>query len=195
MMKDTKITWKKQKEITKAMSVGQALPVEPERSNQPYDISELSTQESPSKTFTMTSRAVVHKESRDEIEKRGGYERPQYRGGIVVNRDHLKDQFVNKLAFGMEDPVREYRKMKAKEQQAPKQEPKDRFIELENEIKDREEFLASMEKIGQGRKYEAGIKSEISSIIREMEKIDLERNQELNKKRSEIQSKNSSITN
>jgi len=28
MMKDKKITWKKQKEITKAMSVGQALPVE-----------------------------------------------------------------------------------------------------------------------------------------------------------------------
>ena len=123
-----------------------------ERSNQPYDISELSTQESPSKSFTMTSRSIIHKESRDDIEKRGGYERPQYRGGIVVNRDHLKDQFVNKLAFGMEDPVREYRKMKAKEQQAPKQEPKDRFIELENEIKDREEFLASMEKIGQGKK-------------------------------------------
>ena len=100
----------------------------------------------------MTSRSIIHKESRDDIEKRGGYERPQYRGGIVVNRDHLKDQFVNKLAFGMEDPVREYRKMKAKEQQAPKQEPKDRFIELENEIKDREEFLASMEKIGQGKK-------------------------------------------
>jgi hypothetical protein len=33
MMKDKKITWKKQKEITKAMSVGQALPVERKLSN------------------------------------------------------------------------------------------------------------------------------------------------------------------
>ncbi|CAG5104668.1 Oidioi.mRNA.OKI2018_I69.chr1.g1436.t1.cds [Oikopleura dioica] len=195
MMKDKKITWKKQKEITKAMRVGQALPVEPERGNQPYDISELSTQESPSKSFNMTSRSIINKESREDIEKRGGYERPQYRGGVCVNRDHLKDQFVNKLAFGMEDPVREYRKMKAKELQAPKKEAADRFTELENEIKEREEFLKSMEKLGQGQKYEAGIKSEISSIIREMEKIDLERNEELERKRAQIQSKNSSITN
>jgi len=51
-----------------------------------------------------------------------------------------------------------------------------RFIELEREIIDREEFLVGMEAMGQGPKYRGHIHTEISGIIREMEKIDLERN-------------------
>ena len=43
-------------------------------------------------------------------------------------------------------------------------------------MKDREQFLAEMEAMGQGQKYRGHIQTEISGIIREMEKIDLERN-------------------
>ena len=44
---------------------------------------------------------------------------------------------------------------------------------MEREINDRETFLSEMTAIGQGQKYDAIIRGEISQLIREMEKIDM----------------------
>ena len=52
------------------------------------------------------------------------------------------------MAYGVEDPVKQYRKKKKDEVKKPN--PKDRFDELEKEINERENFLADMTRIGQG---------------------------------------------
>ena len=66
-------------------------------------------------------------------------------------------------------------------------------MELEKEIKDREEFLNEMESLGQGQKYRGQIRAEISGIIREMEKIDLERNRELQARLAKINLENKNV--
>merc|ERR1712227_1012267 len=153
---------------TRAMSVGQALPVEEPVYSEPI---------SPQKTFTMKTRSVARKETQDQIRQRGGYE---------------QEKFQNKLAYGVEDPVQIYREQKEKNK-IEKPKPVDRFVELEKEIKDREEFLNEMESLGQGQKYRGQIRAEISGIIREMEKIDLERNRELQARLAKINLENKNV--
>ncbi|XP_014666460.1 PREDICTED: UPF0193 protein EVG1-like isoform X2 [Priapulus caudatus] len=55
----------------------------------------------------------------------------------------------------------------------------DRFEELEEEIKERREFLEDMQHLGQRSKYSAAINAEISMKIREMEVLDKKRTAEL----------------
>ena len=55
------------------------------------------------------------------------------------------------MAYGVEDPVKQYRKKKKDEVKKPN--PKDRFDELEKEINERESFLADMTRIGQGQLF------------------------------------------
>ena len=50
----------------------------------------------------------------------------------------------------------------------------------------REEFLNEMESLGQGIKYQGQIRGEISRIIREMEQIDLERNEQLQRRLAKL---------
>lgn len=55
----------------------------------------------------------------------------------------------------------------------------DRFEELVNEVRERREFLAEMEALGQGKKYQRIILTEISQKMREMEIIDKKRSEEV----------------
>ncbi|KAM8777607.1 UPF0193 protein EVG1 isoform 2-T2 [Rhynchonycteris naso] len=57
----------------------------------------------------------------------------------------------------------------------------DRFEELVKEVQERKEFLADMEALGQGRQYRGIILTEISQKLREMEDIDHQRSEELQK--------------
>ena len=50
-----------------------------------------------------------------------------------------------------------------------------------------------MESLGQGQKYRGQIRAEISGIIREMEKIDLERNRELQARLAKINLENKNV--
>ena len=50
-----------------------------------------------------------------------------------------------------------------------------------------------MSAIGQGQKYSAIVKGEIGAIIREMEKIDIERNLELQKRLDKINKNNRTL--
>jgi len=127
----------------------------------------------------MKTRSVARKETQEEIRARGGYDVDQYRPKPIINREENIEKFQNKLTYGVEDPVKIYRQ---KKKEVKPEKPVDRFLELEKEISEREQFLNEMTSIGQGQKYNAIIKGEISQIIREMEKIDLERNIELQKR-------------
>ena len=155
--------------------------------------------------FTMSTRSVKQRESQEEIRNRGGYSRDIYRGGPIINREDKKIKLQNKMAFGIEDPLKEYRQRK---KNTPLPTPVDRyntfvtfkinkklilflrFSELENEIKERREFLEEMEALGQGPKYRAQISTQISGIIREMEQIDLLRNQELQQRLHQLSKDN-----
>ncbi|XP_068257852.1 LOW QUALITY PROTEIN: UPF0193 protein EVG1 [Nyctibius grandis] len=66
--------------------------------------------------------------------------------------------------------------VETKEEEIP--EP-DRFEELVNEIRERREFLAEMEALGQGKKYQSIVLTEISQKMREMEIIDKKRSEEI----------------
>ena len=69
-----------------------------------------------------------------------------------------------------------------------------RFDELEREITEREQFLADMAKVGQkGQKYDAIIRGEIASLIREMEKIDMERDRALGRRLAAQKRKNAQL--
>ncbi|XP_043924268.1 UPF0193 protein EVG1 isoform X3 [Protopterus annectens] len=89
-----------------------------------------------------------------------------------------KQRLQRILAMGKDD-----QEPKAKQQTIEKQKEDvtetDRFEELTNEIKERQEFLAEMESLGQGKKYRGIIYTEISQKIREMEEIDKKKTAEL----------------
>lgn len=72
-------------------------------------------EEIPNKIFTMKTRSVAQRETQDQIRDRGGYSRDLYHGGPIVNGEDKKEKLQNKMAFGMEDPVKAYRaQLKAK---------------------------------------------------------------------------------
>ncbi|POI33104.1 hypothetical protein CIB84_003145 [Bambusicola thoracicus] len=89
-----------------------------------------------------------------------------------------KQRLQNILATGKD--VVEHRvkqiPVQTKEEETPEL---DRFEELVNEVRERREFLAEMEALGQGKKYQRMIFTEISQKIREMEIIDKKRSEEV----------------
>lgn len=89
-----------------------------------------------------------------------------------------KQRLQNILATGKD--VVEHRVkqilVQTKEEETPEL---DRFEELVNEVQERREFLAEMEALGQGKKYQRIISTEISQKIREMEITDKKRSEEV----------------
>ncbi|NXR09025.1 EVG1 protein, partial [Semnornis frantzii] len=100
--------------------------------------------------------------------------KPQARRDLEKEKQRLQ----NILATG-KDVVKcnkRQARFQTKEEEIP--EP-DRFEELVNEVQERREFLAEMEALGQGKKYESIVLTEISQKIREMEIIDKKRSEEI----------------
>uniref|UniRef100_A0A8C9MM02 EVG1 protein n=1 Tax=Serinus canaria TaxID=9135 RepID=A0A8C9MM02_SERCA len=90
----------------------------------------------------------------------------------------LKRRLQKILALGkdeVEDKVEQAFVRKKEEEIA---EP-DRFEELMNEIQERRDFLAEMEALGQGKKYQGIVLTEISQKLHEMEIIDKKRSEEM----------------
>ncbi|OXB60865.1 hypothetical protein ASZ78_014417 [Callipepla squamata] len=89
-----------------------------------------------------------------------------------------KERLQNILATGKDVVQHRVKQMlvQTKEEETPEL---DRFEELLNEVQERREFLAEMEALGQGKKYQRIIFSEISQKMREMEIIDKKRSEEV----------------
>ncbi|NWT14321.1 EVG1 protein, partial [Vireo altiloquus] len=108
------------------------------------------------------------------------YTREQFKPQPTRDLEKEKRRLQNILATGedeVEDKVKQVLIQKKEEKIA---EP-DRFEELMNEIQDRREFLSEMEALGQGRKYQGIILTEISQKLHEMEIIDKKRSEEMRK--------------
>ncbi|NXH19250.1 EVG1 protein, partial [Bucco capensis] len=105
------------------------------------------------------------------------YTREKFKPCARRDLEKEKQRLQNILATGkdeVEDNV-EQEPAETKEEKTPEPE---RFEELVNEIQERKEFLADMEALGQGNKYQNIILTEISQKMREMEIIDKRRSEE-----------------
>ncbi|KAF4799092.1 hypothetical protein TURU_057661 [Turdus rufiventris] len=97
-----------------------------------------------------------------------------------VKRDLEKEKrrLQNILATGKDEVEDEVVQVFVRKKEEEIAEP-DRFEELVNEIQERREFLAEMEALGQGKKYQGIILTEISQKLHEMETIDKKRSEEM----------------
>uniref|UniRef100_A0A8C9EUV0 Chromosome 22 open reading frame 23 n=1 Tax=Pavo cristatus TaxID=9049 RepID=A0A8C9EUV0_PAVCR len=106
------------------------------------------------------------------------YTREKFRPQARRDLEREKQRLQNILATGKD--VVEHRvkqiQVQTKEEETPEL---DRFEELVNEVRERREFLAEMEALGQGKKYQRIIFTEISQKIQEMEIIDKKRSEEV----------------
>ncbi|XP_015718410.1 UPF0193 protein EVG1 [Coturnix japonica] len=106
------------------------------------------------------------------------YIREKFRPQARRDLEREKQRLQNILATGKDTVEHQVKQITVhtKEEEMPEL---DRFEELMNEVQERKEFLAEMEALGQGKKYQRMIFTEISQKIREMEIIDKKRSEEV----------------
>ncbi|KFW00716.1 UPF0193 protein EVG1, partial [Eurypyga helias] len=104
------------------------------------------------------------------------YTREKFKPRARRDLEKEKQRLQNILATGKDVVEHKAMPVQTKEEEIP--EP-DRFEELVNEVRERKEFLAEMEALGQGKKYRGIVLTEISQKMREMEVIDKKRSEEM----------------
>ncbi|XP_047407590.1 UPF0193 protein EVG1 isoform X4 [Sciurus carolinensis] len=177
MMKESKLTSFQQRYIMDAMKRGDSLPLQcsPTSSQQGAP----SKQRPPATYLPLTLAARSHLRPASLCRANGAYSREQFKPRATRDLEKEKRRLQSIFATGKEPP--EWKKKAAPAQQKdPAPEP-DRFEELVKEIQERKEFLDAMEALGQGKKYQGIVLTEISQKLREMEDIDHKRSEELRK--------------
>ncbi|BFZ03503.1 hypothetical protein BsWGS_06542 [Bradybaena similaris] len=117
--------------------------------------------------------------SKNTMQAMGAFEKPEYTPSVTCTRStREKEKLANIMAYGEDKPPIQVKSSKVVKIETPPPLP-DRFDELQNEIKERQDFLKEMEALGQGDKYRSIIATEISQKVREMEIIDRKRSLEL----------------
>nr|KAG5713872.1 hypothetical protein BaRGS_024499 [Batillaria attramentaria] len=176
MMRESKLTNFQQRQLDKTLRGGGQLPLQcPPTSS--VKQKQQKKQPKPSKIVNPRNTTGGIR-TRDTMEAQGAFIKPEYvppRGNTRSARE--KEKLANIMAYGQDvDKVPLERVRKRLETPPP---PPDRFDELQQEIEERQKFLADMETLGQGDKYRTIIATEISQKIREMEEIDMKRSKEL----------------
>ncbi|NXO66889.1 EVG1 protein, partial [Phainopepla nitens] len=106
------------------------------------------------------------------------YTREKFKPQPTRDLEKEKRRLQNILSTGKDEVEDEVEQVFVGKKEEEIAEP-DRFEELMNEIQERMEFLAEMEALGQGKKYQRIILTEISQKLHEMEIIDKKRSEEL----------------
>ncbi|KAF6016705.1 C22orf23 [Bugula neritina] len=187
MMQESKLNSFQQRQLNSRVSSGQSLPstCHPTTSAKPR---KPAAKPPPPKVLNPRnySGGVKNKEA---IVASGAYERTDYKPRPQVARTQKdKDRLSNLMAYG-EDiapptsaSLQAAREKMWRDQLAGLDDVEaDRFEELQKEIEERQNFLEEMITLGQGAKYRPIISTEISQKLREMEIIDQEKSQELEK--------------
>ncbi|XP_054720499.1 UPF0193 protein EVG1-like [Uloborus diversus] len=114
------------------------------------------------------------------IEQLNSYEREQFRPNPSKTRSAAEtERLQNIMAFGKEFDA-ELRSADLKQKAIEKTPPEvDLFAEILEEIEERREFLDDMEKLGVHKKYLPEIQSQITLRLRELEKLNKDRAQEI----------------
>ncbi|CAF0748071.1 unnamed protein product [Brachionus calyciflorus] len=117
----------------------------------------------------------------EEIVNSGAYEKSDYKPTLrKAITDDDKEKLSKIMAYGKDAAKWPQIKNVPQEEVDYESEPEpDRFDELQDEIKERVEFLETMTKLGKRKEYQAMIMTEISQKIREMELLDKTRIKEL----------------
>ncbi|XP_053109413.1 UPF0193 protein EVG1 isoform X2 [Hemicordylus capensis] len=177
MMQESKLTSFQQRHLISCMKRGDPLPVHcsPTSSKEP----ELSKPVSPPPKAFMSISQFGRPHLRPAKVCRAGdaYTREKFRPRATRDLEKEKERLQNIFAKGKDKVVKKPQKKTVQvEEEVP--EP-DRFEELVNEVRDRRNFLAEMEALGQGKLYQGIILTEISQKLREMEIIDKQRSAEM----------------
>ncbi|XP_043821483.1 UPF0193 protein EVG1 isoform X2 [Dromiciops gliroides] len=110
------------------------------------------------------------------------YTREQFRPKPCRDAEKEKERLQDIFANGKDVTEKRKKKPSVRQAEPPPSDPEpDRFEELVKEVRERQEFLAEMQALGQGKQYQGIILTEISQKLREMEEIDQKRNEELQK--------------
>ncbi|NXJ49820.1 EVG1 protein, partial [Spizaetus tyrannus] len=122
--------------------------------------------------------AKLHLRPAEVCQAGDAYTREKFKPRARRDLEKEKQRLQNILATGKDVAEHKVKQIlgQTKEEETP--EP-DRFEELVNEIQERREFLAEMEALGQGKKYQRIVLTEISQKMREMEIIDKKRSEEM----------------
>ncbi|NXC97419.1 EVG1 protein, partial [Certhia familiaris] len=106
------------------------------------------------------------------------YTREKFKPQPTRDLEKEKRRLQNILATGKDEVEDEVKQVFVRKKEEEISEP-DRFEELMSEIQERREFLAEMEALGQGKKYQGIVLTEISQKLHEMEIIDKKRSEEM----------------
>ncbi|XP_051480388.1 UPF0193 protein EVG1 [Apus apus] len=177
MMEQSKLTCFQRRYLMDCVQRGDTLPLQchPTSSREPAPAAPAF---SPAVHHPSRLPAKPHLRPAEVCQAGDAYARDKFKPRAGRDLEKEKQRLQNILATGkdvVEDKVKQTL-VQTKEEETP--EP-DRFEELVNEIQERKEFLAEMEALGQGKKYQSIILTEISQKIREMEIIDKKRSEEM----------------
>ncbi|NXE13493.1 EVG1 protein, partial [Lophotis ruficrista] len=174
MMEESKLTRLQRRYLMDCVERGDTLPVQ----CHPASSKEPAPAFSPPVCQPSRLSAKPHLRPAKVCQAGDAYTREKFKPRARRDLEKEKQRLQNILATG-KDVVEHNMKqtlVQKKEEEIP--EP-DRFEELLNEIQERKEFLAEMEALGQGKKYQRIVLTEISQKMREMEIIDKKRCEEM----------------
>ncbi|XP_074682739.1 UPF0193 protein EVG1 isoform X1 [Strix aluco] len=177
LMEESKLTRFQRRYLMDCVKRGDALPVQchPTSSKEPAPAAPAF---SPPVCQPSRLSAKPHLRPARVCQAGDAYTREKFRPQARRDLEKEKQRLQNILATGKDVVEHKVKQMpvQTKEEEIP--EP-DRFEELMNEVQERREFLAEMEALGQGKKYQRIILTEISQKMREMEIIDKKRSEEM----------------
>ncbi|XP_010958625.1 UPF0193 protein EVG1 isoform X2 [Camelus dromedarius] len=177
MMKESKLTNFQQRHIMDTMKRGDPLPLQ----CSPASSQRVLPSKQPASAIYLPPilAARSHLRPASKCQANGAYSREQFKPQATRDLEKEKRRLQNIFATGKEPEERKSKPSPVRQEDpAPEL---DRFEELVKEIQERKEFLADMEALGQGRRYQGIILTEISQKLQEMEDIDHKRSEELRK--------------
>ncbi|NXI53862.1 EVG1 protein, partial [Chloroceryle aenea] len=174
MMEESKLTYFQRRYLLDCVKRGDTLPLHAH----PASSKEPAPSFSPLVCQRVRLSAKPHLRPAKVCQAGGAYTREKFKPQARRDLEKEKQRLQNILATGKDVVERKVKQRLAgtKEEETP--EP-DRFEELVNEVQERREFLAEMEALGHGKKYQSIILTEISQKMREMEIIDKKRSEEM----------------
>ncbi|KFP91938.1 UPF0193 protein EVG1, partial [Apaloderma vittatum] len=177
MMEETKLTRFQRRCLMDCVKRGGTLPLQC-HSTSSKELSPTAPAFSPPVCQHSRLSAKPHLRPAKVCQAGDAYTREKFKPRARRDLEKEKQRLQNILATGKDVVEHKVKQVlvRTKEEEIP--EP-DRFEELVNEVRERREFLAEMEALGQGKKYQGIILTEISQKMREMEILDKKRSEEM----------------
>ncbi|NXJ80212.1 EVG1 protein, partial [Trogon melanurus] len=177
MMEETKLTRFQRRCLMDCVKRGDTLPVQCHPTSS-KELSPAAPASPPPVCQRSRLSAKPHLRPAQVCQAGDAYTREKFKPRARRDLEKEKQRLQNILATGKDVVEHKVKQVlvRTKEEEIP--EP-DRFEELVNEVRERREFLAEMEALGQGKKYQRIILTEISQKMREMEIIDKKRSEEM----------------